>query len=822
MSILRRGVQGLLLACACVMPSWAQPQAPDASADAEPAFIIDSGPPPGFENLDIPQETDADVSYGGFALPPAAVIFTSTRLRFRNPETIVRGIPGLLYPDRVVRALSKPLELNSALICQEPGIPEGCGLLRPEVAGIIFNANRFHVEIFVARRLLRLTRINDDDRIPPPHDEWTGLATLGGSVAGSSNAETSYNFRAATLLAKGPTHLSFVSDVRNEGKYFVERLFLNHDWHDWQFTGGLYRATPFRVLGETELVGLRARTSLKTRTRLYLDRAYGSRLSIFLARRSLVQIFRDGRLLVSGVYDVGDQELDTSELPSGAYEVEIRVRDPVSGERREQQFFAKTSDLPPLGEIHFMTEAGFIRERSDPDQPLQVSTAGVVRFASSARVSNKLGFDADIALIAKETVFTVGALWLGQSLLVRSGPIWTSRGAAGAEFFGSYEQGSFFANANLRGIWGETDSRFLRIPSTDFLFTAAYTWRKVRFGIRGNLRERALDTEPRYTVTPSIVVPIFRRARLRGDLRIEYTHGDQGNLFMVKVDLFEWLRDWQFTQSVAGRYEDTTGSPTGIGEVDLSARWRSPPTLPVELQTDLRASRRRDRTSIAGALDVRSHRGAISSFVEQSFHDDLGAETFYGTQFSIGVIGDRSGVTALGDDAGSSAIVIEIAGDYEGGVFDVYVNDARLAKARVGQPKLIPVPPYGQYEVRIASLVGQSLDYDPKSRSVTLYPGSTARLRWDIRRIFVLVAAVVWPDGRPVVSGRVHGAIGEAATDESGFLQADVARGGRLRIETIGDEEICEIMVPENLENEDFVILDELVCGGPPEELNTR
>ena len=815
MGILRRGVQGLLLACACAMPGWTQEPQQETIPPEEPIFIIEDGPPPGFENLDIPQETDVDVSYGGLSLSPASAIFTSTSLRFRDPEAIVREIPGLLFPDRVILALSKPLELNAALICQQPGVPEGCGLLAPTDAGIIFDADRFHVEIFVARRLLRLARINDDERLPPPREDWTGLATLGGSLAGTSNSDPTYSFRVASLLAKGSTHLDFVSDVRSRGKYVVDRLSLNHDWHDWQFTGGLYRSIPFRVLGEIELVGFRARSSLKTRTRLYLDRAFGSRLSVFLTRRSLVEIFRDGRLLTSGVYDVGDQELDTSELPPGAYEVEIRVRDPVSGERREQQFFAKTNDLPPLGQIHFMTEAGFIRERSDPDQPLQVSKAGMVRFASSTRVSKQLGLDVDLALIDEETVFTAGALWLGPNLAIRSGPIWTSRGSAGAAFFGAYERGPFSANVNLRGIWGETGSRFLRVPSTDFLFTGAYTWRGIRFGVRGDVRERDTDRRARYTVTPSIQVPLFRRARLRGDLRIEYTHGDQGNLFFIKVDLIEWLRDWQFSQSVTGRYEDTRGNPAGIVEGDLRARWRSPSTLPVDLQADLRASRLRDRTSIAGAADLRSHRGSITSFVEQSFHDDFGPETFYGAQFSVGVIGDRVGVTAIGDDAGSSAILIEIAGDYQGGVFDVFVNDARLARARVGQPKLIPVPPYGQYSVRISSLVGQSLEYDSKPRSVTLYPGSAARLRWDIRRIFVLVAAVVWPDGSPVVSGRVTGAVGEAATDESGFLQADVARGGRLQIHSLGSKAVCEIMVPENPQNEDFVILDELVCGGP-------
>jgi len=805
-----------LLAFACALlchesTAWAQP-----APDEETIFIVEEGAPPGFENLDVPQQTLVDVSYGGRELSPAAAIYTESSIRFVAPEAIVDEIDGLLYPVRVLEALSGPLPSNVDLACLQPGVPAGCGLLEPDAAGVIFDASRFHVEIFVSRRLLRLARINDQERLPPARDEWTGLATLGGSVAGSSSGDPSYSFRAATLVAKGATHLDFVSDVQTDGKYIVDRLAVHSDWNDWQFTGGLYRSAPFRVLGESEVVGFRARSSLRTRTQLYLDRAYGSRLRLFLTRRSLVQIFRQGRLLVSGVYDVGNQELDTSELPGGAYEVEIRIKDPISGERTERQFFAKTDDLPPLGQIHFNVEAGFLRDRRDPNVPLDVSSAAVLRGGTAVRVTKQFGLDFDMALIDKDNIFTAGALWLGPNTIVRAGPIVTSRGAAGGEFFGAFEMGSFYMNASLRGVWGDSDSRFVRIPSTDFNYSFAYAWRNVRLGLRGDVRERAIDTEPRYSITPSIQVPLFRRSKLRGDLRVEYTRGDQGNLFFVKVDLVEWIDDFQFTQSATGRYEDTRGGPAGVAEADLRGRWRSPASMPLDVQADLRLARRRDRTALGATADLRSHRGSINAFAEYSVYDEgREPETFYGTQFSVGVVGDRSGIVALGESTGSSAILVEIGGDYDDALFEVYVDDARVANARAGQPELIPLPPFGDYRVRIASRVGQSLAYDSKARRVVLYPGSSARLRWEIQRIFVLIGAVVWPDGTPVAHGFVSGGVEDATTDESGFLQADVTSGVRLKIRTRDRDEACWIEVPENAEKEDFVVLDEITCLDP-------
>lgn len=775
-------------------------------------FIVEEGAPPGFENLDVPQRTLVDVAWGGRALEPAPAIYTDSTIRFVDPEAVVAQIEGLIYPGSVVEALSGRLPANRELACVDRGVPEGCGVLEPETAGVIFDADRFHVEIFVARKLLRLATISDDDRLPPPSDTWTGLATLGGGLAGTSRTDPSYSFRAATVVARGATHLDFVGDLQTGGQFLVDRLAIHHDRQDWQFTGGLYRSTPFRVLGETEVVGFRARSSLRTRTRLYLDRAYGSRLRVFLQRRSLVQVFRDGRLLANRVYDVGNQEIDTSELPSGAYEVELVITDPVSGRRSERQFFAKTTELPPLGQIHFMGEAGVIRQREDPSRPLDAVGAPFVRFASAMRVTPRLGFDFDMALIDEESVFTAGLLWLGEGLALRTGPVVTSRGAAGSELIGAFEYGDFIANVNLRGIWGQSGTRFIRAPSTDLSWALAYNWRNVRFALRGDVRERSTDPETRYSVTPSVQVPLFRRARLRGDLRAEYTHSDRGHALILRVDLAEWWRDLQTTQSVTGRYDEVGGATRGTAEADLTARWRSPATFPADLQADVRASRRRDRTSVAVTGDVRSHRGAANAYVEETFPDEGAPETLYGAQWSIGVVGDRDGLVASGEGSGTSAVLVEVGGDYENGVFEIYVNDVRAGRVAVGQTQLVALQPYGEYRVRLVSLDGQSVAYDTGARTVVLYPGSSARLHWRVRRIFVLISAVVWPDGAPVANGRVHGAVGEAATDESGFLQADVTPGVRLRIETRDRRESCVIEVPDQTAEDDFIVVDELVC----------
>jgi hypothetical protein len=799
----------------------AEPTPPEEPAELEaeaeqelqriPIFLEGTGPPPGFENLDRPQRTLVDVYYGGTSLAPALAVFSDTHFQFLDAGAVVREIPGLLYPDRVLAALAEPLEPHAELVCRRPGVPIGCGMLRPAVAGVIFDAQRFRVEIFVDRSLLRLAAVNQVERLPPPLAEWSGLATLGGSVSGSTKGDVFSDLRAETLIGYGPGHFRFVGDLQDGTEVRVDRMFGVIDWRDWEFTSGLFRSRSLRVLGESEFVGVRAATSLRTLTKVYLDRAYGSRLPIFLNRRSLVQIFREGRLLTSAIYDAGNVELDTSELPEGAYQVELRVQDPLSGDRREKRFFAKTSELPPVGTPSYIAEVGALRDLRDPSQALGVDGAGFARVGASLRRTDQLGFDGDIAWIDKDVVFTVGGLWLAPHLAVRAGPIITHRGAGGVSAIVSAEYGDYFTTVNFRGFWGDTGSTRVRTDYLDAIAIAGYRWRGVRFAFRADARRLASFAGTQYAVTPSITFPFMRRGWLRADVSLEYARSDRGNLLLLRFDLAEWFRDLFFSQSLGGGYRDTDQDGEGYREIDLRGEWNSGHRWPVYLRNQMQVSDRSGRTSVGFNGDLRGNRGAASAFAEQVWREGGDTQTLYGGLFSVGIVGDRHGIEVGGESAGTSAIVIDLGGEPKGALFEIYANDSRIGSARVGSPLILPLASYASYSVRIVAKHDQLADYDGNPRRITLYPGTSVRMRWQVKKIYVLLTAVVLPDGSPLADAFVQGAVGEAMTDASGFLQADVAPGAQLTLVPV-EGNPCSVRVPEEPPDGEFIVLDQVIC----------
>ena len=93
-------------------------------------------------------------------------------------------------------------------------------------------------------------------------------------------------------------------------------------------------------------------------TRLDLELALGTTFTVFLNSRSLVQIYKDDRLLGSSYYDTGNQEINTASLPSGAYDVELRITDSSGLVRVERRFYSKNTKIPPEGEALFFIQAG--------------------------------------------------------------------------------------------------------------------------------------------------------------------------------------------------------------------------------------------------------------------------------------------------------------------------------------------------------------------------------------------------------------------------------------------------------------------------------
>jgi len=183
----------------------------------------------------------------------------------------------------------------------------------------------------------------------------------------------------------------------------------------------------------------------------------------------------------------------------------------------------------------------------------------------------------------------------------------------------------------------------------------------------------------------------------------------------------------------------------------------------------------------------------------------------YGLTLQSGAAIDRHEVALGGRDVEESALVVSLDGERGRSSFDVLVDDQPRARLAAGESIPIFLQPYRSYKVRLRPAGPASVDYDSATRSITLYPGNVAHVRWTARPLFTVFGQAVGADGRPVANAMVQSDRGIGETNGQGYFQIDVAGGDTLSF-THGQSSSCHAKVAMPAEGEDLVALGKVVC----------
>ena len=328
-----------------------------ARAEEPDGGLFRTSIPAGFEDLSAPQTSLVDVFFLGQHVDVAMATFAPGSFAFVDPEAVVQRLPQIARPGAITLALSGELEPNAALVCGTRSRP-GCGTLQPDVAGIIFDADRFRVDVFIDPALLEPQLTQSPRFLPDPEAGFSALETIAVAAAGSTSDGSDFTLRSSSLLAYDTSRLTAETSVSSADGANLDVLAGEVDHRGWRYIGGLYRTALSSLLGERRLLGAGAASSIDTR--LDREQVRGSPITVFLPIRAQVEIFREGRLLSSQGYPAGNQVVDTTALPEGAYEVTLRIRQIDGSVREETRFFAKTSAVPPRGAPRYVLEAGWL------------------------------------------------------------------------------------------------------------------------------------------------------------------------------------------------------------------------------------------------------------------------------------------------------------------------------------------------------------------------------------------------------------------------------------------------------------------------------
>lgn len=796
-------------------------------------------PPAGFDNLLQPQRTVVDVYYGGQRVGEASVVYQPGAFRFDDVGALLALLPKLVDPAATAAIrqslADSHLDPHLPLACG-PNQSANCGELRPAVAGVIFDQQRFRVDIFVAPEMLKVRPGLDRGYLDAPTAGLTLVDSLGATIAGSDDGQTNYTIQNRTVIGDGAARLRSETSISSGIGFHVETLAAELDRPDLRYSAGLFWAPGMDLLGRRKIFGAGIGSQIDTRLDKYL--LQGSPLILFLPRRARVDIVRDGRLLASRTYEAGSQNLDTSSLPDGSYDLTLRIQEAGAGVREERRFFIKNALVAPMGQTLFFAYAGVLA-KDDDQQPIGLSSTPYFQAGVAYRFTPHLALDASLVGVNGKIVGEIGSYLFTGIGQLRAAGMASSRGDAGILLQANSLGRSAFGYAfDFRRVWSRSGAPIIPTngwPSQSFnmvdsnpgqgaagSFTqinANLTYRlgQARLGVSGYYRRDRQDTS--YAVGPTAYWPVLRRRGLELALDGHMTQSNQGRSGYLGFTL-QLLRPRTSLSSSLGVRSASADTKAGTVAA-IGGSWEHENVLGGEFSLAGAFERTPDEDSARVSASSRGEYG--STFVDAT-RTLSGARkgTQYSASFQTGLAMTGNSAVLGGREIGEGSIVVRIAGHATGTVFEVLVNDSPRGTLRAGSSLPLFLPPYRAYDVRIRPLDGDQASYDGRTRSVSIYPGTVASLEWKAEPVVAVFGRAILADGAPAAFADITATSGIGQTDGQGYFQIETGTNEVLNVRT-RDGRTCRLIIGNLRITNGYAPLGEQRCqASPPPQFAQR
>ncbi|MEX2468207.1 MAG: TcfC E-set like domain-containing protein [Pseudohongiellaceae bacterium] len=768
---------------------------------ALPAGAAEDWVPPGFETLNEPQTTAVDVYYGGYFLTSTLARFDHDELSFIDPQALILRLTDLKDPDEAAALMSRPLALNADQLCHSE-FQLDCGTLQPEDVNIIFDRGNLRAWLFIAQDLLRTRQAKENKYLPRSSAALSLFSDSALFFNQAGEQDTHYNVANNTQIALAENRLQIRSNLTDEEGLIVDTLALSREFQGRRLAAGLFRGdvNNARFMSSEQFVGASFRTSLETRTDL--SQFQGNTIELFLETRSRVEIYQDGRLYSTEYYDVGNQELETSTLPPGSYEIEIRITDAAGNTRSERRFFSKNSHLPPVDQDLFFVQAGRLVDERHRNSNLEAD-ATFLRAGYSKRLTATLGADVGLSLTRDSTMVETGLFQQGRNYQFQAGLAFESTGAAGL-------------TSNLR--------------VTAERFTMNFSARRVLSGEREKQLGTAINQLSSSVEMPTRFGPLslFYRRNARGDdfegqniglrWRSNFYDLGSGNLnasFEVShndEDLFAALTlNYRFggagvTHSIAPRLVHESG-PNAAGRNAFRGTMESRLAMAPGRYLSLRADRN-TRSALEARMELEGRRG--SADVAARYNLETSDQEFFG-RLSGRFAATGSSAAFGGARSGESALLVAVEGVSPERRFEVLVNGSPRGEVNAGGTLLLPVAPYETYDISLKPLGDAIVDLDSRSYRRTVYPGNVIDVSWEAREVVIAYGRLFDAVGEPISDALLTNVIGLATTDAGGFFQAEIDRNTRT-LEVKKGAKTCRVRLQGEPDARQLMPLGDLTC----------
>lgn len=793
------------------------------------ADTIDSiGVPAGFSELARPRESLVDVYFGGQKVGEARITAWPGIIRFHQPNELLSLIPNIIVSPTLVAAVATDLPANAGRVCSS-GITRNCGSLSPETIGVIFDEQRFRLDVFVNAMWLRPMGFGEEEYLASPTAPLSVTSSTGFALSGSGTGSPVYNLQNRTIVAFRNARIR--SDVSYASKFglLLDNLVAEVDRPRLRYSAGLFWAPGLDLTGQRRILGVGIGTQFETR--VDRDQLQGTPLVLFLSQPARVDILVDGRLVGSGLYEAGNNILDTTGMPHGSYSVVLRIQERNGAVREERRFFAKTSEVAPLGQPIYFAYAG-VMANSRPGQAISLSGDVFYQFGTARRLAESIAVDASVIGTAKKPMIEIGAWVITRFGRLRGAGLVSAAGDRAALLqVASAQAGPLALNFDIRHVWSRRNEPLLplsnnveRFDSTvltgsqigEGSYTQAsgsigYRFGRAYLSVIGSLRkDNGLPVD--FSIGPNLIWPIVNSNGLQVVLQADAQRTRQTTAGYVGIRMMFTSRGYSLANTAGYRGNSGTQSSAASNSrpvASTTAQFSYRDDDSTELS--LAAGMEREASSTTGRLGgiLYSRFGSVRGEILRQFEGDR--RTQYALTLQSGAVLNRDDVIFGGRNLEQSALVVSLEGTSGDSEFEVLVNDQPRGRVKAGARLPIFLQPYRAYLVRIRPVDAASVWFDAAAREVTLYPGNVQHVRWQAEQVITVFGKAVREDGTPIADALVTSRRGVGQTNSAGYFQIEVSASDSLTFASSGKES-CHVGVRTLAARNDFAALGKVIC----------
>lgn len=799
---------------------------------AQSTASITVAEPEGFSELTRDRTLLVDIYFGGIRRGEAMVAVTPDAISFTDPAAIIALLPPLADSSALEAALAdQRLPANAALACTPGADKTRCGRLAPETVGVILDRDRFRIDIFLNPRFLSAEQSLGDLYIPAPEGELTMINAVGGVLSGRSGAgKDYYNLQDQLVLAWGERRLRADLSLASELGFGAERLALEWDRPERRYSAGALWAPGDGLTGRQKLLGFGVETQIDTRR----DREdlLGSPVVVFLDRRARVDVVRQGRVLSSAIYEAGNQQIDTSNLPEGSYQITLRIEEAGQAAREENRFYTKSRRIPSLGRTDFFAYAGLLINDYDPGA-LEPSTQPYVQGGLAHRLGESWAVDGSIQATDRAASAEVGLSFLSPFAQVRGAAVAQSSGVFGTIFqLGSAGNRPFNFNIDMRhfDLSASAKEHSQAMPeapmSTVLPFERSLydTYRSSYWQVGGVVSYslptfRVLGTfyyrdeageDARYSIGPAVEWDVFRRGPFKLTLRGDLTATEQGNSGFAGFTIRFTGRRSSATALAGMRSTTLNDGYLGDGAVAaLAGTWRLD-VLGGDLSVGAGYEHQPEQESVVLSSELQHPLGSLSGdFVHTDRNSADGSQYAVGFQTSFAV--GAGGLHVAGKTTTDSMIAVKVDGARDHDRFEILVDEQVTGVIEGDKTSLLRLPSYRAYKLRIRPVGEDLLAYDSSPREVGLFPGVIARLEWTAAPVTIKIGRLVDLSGSPIRDASMTAKGVWTQTDGEGYFQIEVPDDVQLEV-VLRSGQRFEIELPEGKSSSGMARLGSVTC----------